>query len=150
MYTGHEICKNTLPTSAGLNILWPSPPNICLPIIILTAPPITGIQKGISGGRLYAKSSPVNIALPSKAIFGSLFLIFKNKASLATQASIEIRITFKLLRPNMYMPARPAGKSESATRYIILRLVRPDLICGAGETVKILFGIQDLQSFQAH
>ena len=41
----------------------------------------------------------------------------------------------------MYMPARPAGKSARITRYMIAFVVSLDLICGASETVKALFGI---------
>jgi len=55
----------TLPTSAGLKGLLPSPPKVIFAIAIETKHPITIIKIGIFDGRLNARSNPVTTADPS-------------------------------------------------------------------------------------
>jgi hypothetical protein len=66
MATGKEMNRNTLPTRAGLKILFPSPPKVIFPIPIATKAPIITIQNGIFDGRQNARSNPVRMAEPSR------------------------------------------------------------------------------------
>ena len=63
---GNEIIRKTLPTSAGLNILFPKPPKLIFPMPIAANAPIAIIQIGRLAGILKASSIPVISAEPSK------------------------------------------------------------------------------------
>ena len=66
---GNEASKKALPIRAGLNQLWPRPPNTCL---LESSPQFTyGCHPPNNvGGRLKAKRNPVTIALPSYMVMG--------------------------------------------------------------------------------
>jgi len=81
------------------------------------------------------------MALPSKTAFGSLFLNFKNNASVKIQDNIESAITLRLDMPNIYTPAMPAGIREIITAHMIFFVVWLDLICGLWETVSLFIFI---------
>src|SRR3989304_8309377 len=65
MAVGNAACKNALPTSAGLKIFMPNPPQISFPMPIATIPPRNAIHNGKPGGNVSPRSSPVINALPS-------------------------------------------------------------------------------------
>ena len=65
MSTGYAAMRNALPRSAGLNILKPSPPNMCLPMAMAKAEPNIAPNIGKPEGRVNARSMPVMAALPS-------------------------------------------------------------------------------------
>ena len=50
--TGNVTARNVRPTSAGLKMFLPVPPNTSLPRTMPTAMPTTTIQNGIVGGRI--------------------------------------------------------------------------------------------------
>ena len=119
MYTGHDIMRNALPANAGLNMLWPRPPNICLAMAMAKNDPTTGIHRGTSGGRLYARSKPVRTALPSQTAATSFFRRASIRASVITALAIDAIVIKNADMPNINPPAIPAGTSESVTAHII-------------------------------
>ena len=66
--TGKEINRNTLPTNAGLKILFPNPPNDIFPIPIATNAPMMMIHIGRFEGTLNANKTPVRIADPLEIV----------------------------------------------------------------------------------
>ncbi len=74
--TGKLACKKALPSKAGLNILKPSPPKICLPSDIATIAPKAALVSLNVGGSMSANKIPVIIALPSIIVFFSPFIKF--------------------------------------------------------------------------
>jgi hypothetical protein len=63
--TGKAACKNARPTSAGLKILRPRPPQIILPNAMATMLPSSAIHSGMAGGKVSANKMPVRIPEPS-------------------------------------------------------------------------------------
>jgi len=87
---GNDATKNALPTKAGLNILWPRPPNINFPMPIATILPSNGIHKGTVGGSIKANSKPVRTAEPS--ITNSFFVNLQVIYSVATAPIVAVSI----------------------------------------------------------
>jgi hypothetical protein len=63
--TGNAACRNARPTSAGLNALNPSPPQIDFPKTMANAAPRKVIQSGKPAGSERPSNSPVITADPS-------------------------------------------------------------------------------------
>ena len=59
MAVGNAACKKALPTSAGLNGLYPKPPKINLPRDTAMTPPANVIHNGKPGGRVSPYIMPV-------------------------------------------------------------------------------------------
>jgi hypothetical protein len=66
--TGKAACRNARPSSAGLKMFCPKPPNTILPNPMLKAPPTKAIHNGIPAGRISPSSSPVIMAEPSSSV----------------------------------------------------------------------------------
>ena len=127
---GHDAIRNALPARAGFMKLYPSPPNACLATRMANPEPTAGIQRGEFTGRLKARRSPVNSALPSR-IVGlrlNLFLLIiccaKNSVAMADMQ--EINVSHSTLDPKKYMAPKKVGIKDKHTVYII-RLIEISL-----------------------
>lgn len=132
---GKDISRNIRPTSAGLKILFPNPPNDILPIPIAAKAPIATIHIGRSDGKLNASSTPVMIADPSH-IFGSLFIM--NRAirySNSRQKRTDAAVNTSASKRNTYSATKNAGIRAMSTPYMFFVIESPLCICGDGETV---------------
>ena len=67
---GKEASRMARPKWAGLKILLPKPPKICLPITTAQKLPKAARPSDNSGGRQNASSRPVKRALPSPTVIG--------------------------------------------------------------------------------
>ncbi|MBA7674910.1 hypothetical protein ES703_83135 [subsurface metagenome] len=91
IFTEKQAARKALPPSAGLNMLWPRPPKASLTMAMENTEPTAAIHRGIVGGRINARRSPVTTALPS--ITNALFRNFLTVYSASTAAAILTAIT---------------------------------------------------------
>jgi len=136
MRTGKVAARKALPMRAGLNILYPSPPNICLPTIIAKTAPKAALHKGKVGGRTKAKRSPLRRALGS---LGKLLPLNHRKIySAARLAKLQTPINFTAWRPKKKILAATAGLRAIITPHISLATVSLSRMCGEEERMRIL------------
>ena len=108
MALGKVPPRKARPTRAGLNRLYPSPPQINLPRPMDTAPPIKAIHKGKAGGKVRPSSRPVRRPLPSSS--RSVRCCIGEKAhSVSMAPAILASNTRTAPSPKNQMPARVAG-----------------------------------------
>ena len=96
---GNEMSRNTRPTIAGLNGLFPSPPKVIFAMPIATIAPITIIHQSRFAGTLNARSIPVTIAEPSHIVVFPFKRNFWISHSTAIHATIEMRVTLIAFSP---------------------------------------------------
>lgn len=99
MAAGKLTSKKQRPTSAGLNILQPKPPNVILPTPIDTNEPMSIIQMGKLLGKFMPKSKPVSMAELSESVVGrrSKYLVMAHSKNM--HEAILVRQTTTEPRP---------------------------------------------------
>lgn len=70
IYDANAKSRKIRAVIAGLAKFFPNPPKIIFTIIMAKAEPITGTNKGNTGGRFKARSSPVTTADQSSMVWG--------------------------------------------------------------------------------
>ena len=124
-----EMSMNARAASAGLNGLYPSPPNACLQMPIANTPPAAAIQSGRSGGRLRARRRPVRTAERSPMEF-SRFMARRQSASVTRQAAMQVPARKSARRPKKKIAQPNAGRSAMMTSSMRLLTVRGPCACG--------------------
>ena len=99
-WTGNEIKRNTHPTRAGLNGLFPSPPKDILPTPIATKLPRTISQTGRLAGKQKASNTPVMRAEPSEMLGFTLRRYFWIRYSKASQDIMAVSVMISAPIPN--------------------------------------------------
>ena len=132
----NEISMNARADSAGLNGLYPKPPNTCFATAIANTLPHTAIQRGRSGGRLSASRRPVSTAEKSPMEF-SRFMAMRQSASVTTDAAMQTAISHTARMPKKHTEHPAAGRSAITTSRIMELTL--DLACACGELERINF-----------
>src|SRR5271165_914574 len=107
---GKAACRNARPTSAGLNMLKPSPPNSILPGATAINPPTAVIHRGNPGGRTKPSRMPV-ITTEKSPTDVSFFEILQAICSVSTQEPVETINSASALTPNSHTAYAQMGSS---------------------------------------
>jgi hypothetical protein len=117
--TGNDTKRNTLPTKAGLKILFPNPPKTILAIAMATKEPMMIMYHGNELGTFKANKIPVSIAEKSLMVDGFFKKNFWMNHSKKTAETVAIRSTLTAPNPKQYTATNIVGINAQQTPFII-------------------------------
>ena len=112
--TGNEASMSARAASAGLKMLYPTPPKSCLTRKIAAKAPRATIHSGVCGGQVKASSRPVTAALPSETLTSRLNTSWLS-TSVPTATATATAASSSARHPNRYVAAARAGTSAAKT-----------------------------------